>query len=200
MVGVTHKNFNGGVSGLMERIKQLSSQKVCVGVPSADDPNLSDQQKRQIERRGRVGNADLVYIHTHGVRPRPVRVEMQKGIDKGIKYSIVLQMYIHEHGSFVYQIPPRPIIEPAIKDAKDGIGKMLGAAASEAAKGNDSHAALEAVGGYAQEKVQEWFENPKNGWAPNSPKTIAQKRNHSDQPLIDTGALRGSITFVIREG
>lgn len=186
----------------MERIKQLSSQKVCVGVPSADDPDLTERQRGQIKRKGEgakeIGNADLVYIHTHGVRPRAAREEMQPEINKGTKYSVALQMYIHEHGSMAYQVPPRPIIEPAIKDAKEGVGKMLGIAAKQAAEGNDPQGALEDVGGFAQEKVKEWFTDPKNGWAPNSPSTIAKKRLHSNQPLIDTGALRGSITSVIR--
>lgn len=202
MVNVTHKNFNGGVAGLMERIKQLSSQKVCVGVPSEDDPDLSDQQKKQIERKdeehGDIGNADLVYIHTHGVRPQPVRESMRPEINKGTKYSVALQMYIHEHGSFAYQVPPRPIIEPAIKNSKEGIGKMLVMAANQAAKGNDPRDALEDAGGYAAKKVQNWFTDPQNGWAPNSPATVRQKG--SSQPLIDTGALQESITFVIRKG
>ena len=201
MVNVTHRNANGGVAGLMERLRQLSSQKVCVGVPSSDDPDLTDQQKKRIERKDKghrdVDNADLVYIHTHGVRPRPVREEMQKGIDKGIKYSVVLQMYIHEHGSFAYQVPPRPIIEPAIEDAKEGIGELLGDAAKDAIEGKDAQKALEDVGQYAESKVKNWFTASKNGWAPNSPKTI--KRKGSDNPLIDTGALHGSITFVIRK-
>ena len=42
----------------------------------------------------------------------------------------------------------------------------------------------------------EGFENPKNNWPPNSPRTIAKKG--SDVPLIDTGELRKSITHVIR--
>ena len=202
MVGVTHKSFNGGAAGLMQRIKQLSSQKVCVGVPSSDDPDLSDQQKKQIGRKsgghGDIGNADLVYIHTHGVRPRPVRVGMQPEINKGTKYSVALQMYIHEHGSFAYQVPPRPTIEPAIKDAKEGIGERLGDAAKAAAEGKDTQKALGDVGLYAQAKVKGWFTNPKNGWAPNAPATI--KGKGSARPLIDTGAMQGSITFVIRTG
>ena len=215
-INVTHKisgGVPGGVAGLMERIKRLSSQKVCVGVPSADDLDLTDKQKEEIKRENEkqaenkgqstkkeIGNADLVYIHTHGVRPRAAREEMQPEINKGTKYSVALQMYIHEHGSMVYQVPPRPIIEPAIKDSKEGIGEALGIAAKQAVEGKDAHKALEDVGLYAQSKVKDWFTDPKNGWAPNAPSTIAKKRLHSDQPLIDTGALRDSITFVIREG
>lgn len=34
---------------------------------------------------------------------------------------------------------------------------------------------LEAVGMYAQNIVRAWFTNPNNGWAANSPLTIAKK-------------------------
>lgn len=186
MVTASHRSFDGGAKALMQRLQKLSSQKVCVGVPAEDD-----------ERPGSdVSNSDLVYIHTHGVRPPNVRAEMQVNINKGKKYSVALQMYIHEHGSFAYQVPPRPIIEPAIENSKEDIGELLGEAAKQAAEGNDTQKALGNVGQEAQQDVQDWFVNPKNGWAANSPQTVKQKK--SDNPLIDTGALRKSITFVIR--
>ncbi|MBY6921870.1 hypothetical protein HYH30_19035, partial [Clostridium botulinum] len=43
-----------------------------------------------------------------------------------------------------------------------------------------------------------WFTNPSNNWAENSAETI--KRKDSDKPLIDTGELRKSITYVIKGG
>ena len=186
MVNTTHRSFYGGAKALMDRIKQLSSQKVCVGVPDED-----------AERKdSNVSNADLIYIHTHGVRPPNVRAEMQTNLDKGKKYSVALQMYIHEHGSFAYQVPPRPVIEPAIENSKEPIGKLLGNAAKQAADGNDPQKALMDVGQYAEAKVQNWFVDPKNGWAPNAESTVKKKK--SDKPLIDSGELRKAITFVIR--
>jgi hypothetical protein len=186
---VTHKIHDGGVNGLMERLKKLSSQKVAVGVPSETDEQGRGESKD-------VGNADLVYIHTHGVRPHEVRGAMQPAIDAGTKYSTALQMYVHENGSFSMQVPPRPIIEPAIAAASEELGELLGEAAKIAANGEDLKQSLTDVGLQAQQKVQEWFENSENAWAPNSAKTIKQKK--SDSPLIDTGALRQSITYVIR--
>ena len=186
MVNTTHRSFNGGAKALMDRIKQLSSQKVCVGVPDED-----------AERKdSNVSNADLIYIHTHGVRPPNVRAEMQTNLDKGKKYSVALQMYIHEHGSFAYQVPPRPVIEPAIENSKGDIGELLGEAAKVAADGENTKKALESVGEEAQQDVQDWFTNSKNGWAPNAESTVKKKK--SDKPLIDTGELRKAITFVIR--
>ena len=186
MVKASHNSFGGGAKAIMDRLQQISSQKVCVGVPAEND-----------ERNGTdLSNADLVYIHTHGVRPGPVRGEMQKDINKGKKYSVALQMYIHEHGSFAYQVPARPIIEPAIENSQKDIGELLGRAAKAATEGKDTQQALEDVGQEAQQDVQNWFTDPKNGWAANSPTTV--KAKGSDKPLIDTGALRDAITFVIR--
>jgi hypothetical protein len=186
MVKASHKSNNGGTNALFDRIKKLSSQKVCVGVP-AEDTERDDSD---------LSNADLIYIHTHGVRPRPVRGEMQHEINKGTKYSTALQMYIHEHGSFAYQVPARPIIEPAIEDSKESISEQLGNTVKIAAAGENTENALNDVGQYASGKVKTWFTNSENGWAPNSESTIKKKK--SDKPLIDSGALRQSITYVIR--
>ena len=186
---VKHIVHNGGIDGLMERLKKLSSQKVAVGIPA--DKNDAG---RSADGTDDITNSDLVYIHTHGVRPREVRQAMQPDIDNGIKYSVAHQMYIQAHGSFVHLVPARPIIEPAIENSKAGIAKQLGAAASAAMNGEDTEKPLMDAGLYAQSKVKSFFLH--NDWAPNAPKTI--KRKGSDKPLIDTGALRNSITFVIR--
>lgn len=186
MVNTSHKAFNGGAKALFERLQKLSSQKVAVGIPGS----------KNAREGSNITNSDLAYIHTNGVRPKAARDEMQPEIDKGTPYSTVLQMYIHEHGSMVYQVPPRPIIEPAIENSKKQIGKLLGDAAKDAAEGNDTERDLTDTGLYAQQEVQDWFNNPKNGWAPNAQSTI--KAKGSDKPLIDTGALRDAITFEIR--
>ena len=176
----------------MERLEKLSSQKVAVGVPGSKAARKDAKGKQDVD------NADLVYIHTHGIRTKSARTEMQPEINKGTPYSVAMQMYIHEHGSMAYQAPPRPIIQPAIEDSKEKIGKRLGEAAKAAADGEDTEAALEDVGLTAQNAVKNWFTNPKNGWPANAPSTI--KAKGSDRPLIDTGALRDAISFVIREG
>jgi hypothetical protein len=105
-------------------------------------------------------------------------------------------MYLHEHGSFAYQVPARPIIEPAIEDAKASIGKLLIQAAKSAMNGQPFASDLQNAGIYASNEVKGWFTNAKNGWPPNSESTI--KRKKSSKPLIDTGALRQSITYIVR--
>ncbi len=108
-------------------------------------------------------------------------------------------LYIHTHGSPVRNIPPRPVLQPAIEANRQAIGKQLAAAAQGALRGNATEAerGLESAGMVAQNFARGWFENPENGWAPNSPRTISRKG--SDRPLIDTGEMRKAITYVVRD-
>ena len=111
-------------------------------------------------------------------------------------------LYLHTHGSALQNIPARPVIEPAINapDNKAMITEQLTLAAKLMLEGNYAQASnqFKTVGILAQNIVRGWFFDPRNNWAPNSPSTIAAKG--SDRPLIDTGILHGSITFVVREG
>lgn len=108
-------------------------------------------------------------------------------------------MYIHTNGSELRNIPRRPVIEPAIKAGRDKIIAGLQSAMSSAINGNIQEAKirLKKVGQLGVNLSRAWFVDPRNGWPPNTPETIAVKG--SDQPLIDTGQLRKSITFVVRE-
>jgi hypothetical protein len=110
-------------------------------------------------------------------------------------------VYIHTHGSPVKHIPARPIIEPALADAENMALYMpeLEAAAKAALEGEVDQVAqhLQRAGLIAQNVVRAWFVSPKNAWAPNAPSTI--KAKGSARPLIDTGALRKAITYVVSD-
>lgn len=186
MVRASHIVHDGGVEGLLERIQSVAKQRVCVGIPEEKN-NRRDED---------ITNSDLLYIHTNGVRPTEVRRAMQPEIDKGTKYSIALQMYFQAHGSFSMRIPARPVIEPAIEDAKKGLSKLLIQAAVTSMDGGDFMPKLKEVGMYGQNAARGWFTNPKNHWPQNAESTIKKKK--SDKPLINTSALRQSIVYVIR--
>jgi hypothetical protein len=110
-------------------------------------------------------------------------------------------VYIHTHGSPLKRIPARPIIEPAINDPenKAKITDELGLAAKAGLDGrpNDVTKYLNLSGQLAENLVRAWFVNPKNHWAPNAASTVRRKK--SDKPLIDTGAMRKAITYVVSE-
>jgi hypothetical protein len=107
-------------------------------------------------------------------------------------------MYIQTHGSPIRNIPPRPVIEPAIANDRKIIGRELQEAAA-AWMARDAQSAmmyLNRAGTAGRDAAKAWFTNPLNGWPPNAPATIARKG--SDRPLIHTGELRRSIVYVIR--
>lgn len=190
---VEKKDINGGLAGVVKRLLQLKKRHIYVGVPNNN--NAREEEGTAAD----IGNAELVYIHTHGIRGWPMRQEMNINMAKGAKYSEAYSMYIASHGSPLWQAPPRPIIEPAIEANKAQIAekfkKIYIAAEHNDPKAMD--AAINSVGLYAQNKVRAWFRDPRNNWAPNRPLTI--KLKGSNRPLIDTGALRQSITYVVRE-
>lgn len=108
-------------------------------------------------------------------------------------------MYIHTHGSPVRGIPPRPTIEPAITEPANRqiLQGLLRGSLGSAFTGNlgGARAGMNRAGMMAVNMVRAWFGS--SHLAPNAPYTVMMKG--SSAPLIDTGQLRNSITFVIRK-
>lgn len=171
-----------------EAVKAIRELDVLVGIPQ--DENA---------RTDSISNAELAYIHTHGVRSTEMINDMGKDISKGVSYRKAYNLYIRSKGSPLHRIPPRPIIEPALEDSKEQVGELLKKPMLKALNGDKQGAieALERVGMQGQNIVRAWFTNPKNNWPANSPITI--KLKGSSRPLVDTGELRKSITYVVRK-
>ncbi len=136
-------------------------------------------------------------------------------------------MYIHTNGSPLRNIPARPVIEPAIEadGNRQNIATELMHAAQRALVDDPAgmEEYLKRAGMVGMVAAKDWFTDPRNGWPPNKPSTIRNKlrtlrgkalndalqildeyesdptRDVSgiDTPLIDTGELRRSITFVV---
>lgn len=187
---ISLKKSGAGFEAIRKSLEMLAKKEVLVGIPE-------DEATR--ENGDTINNAELLYIHTHGIRTSEMRAEMQKNIDKGMKYSKAHSMYIQEHGSPLFRVPPRPVLEPAIEDSKEIIAEELKQANISALDRNPAQAEahLNKAGMLAQSVAQNWFENPKNGWPPNAESTI--KKKGSDVPLVDTNELRKSITYVLRD-
>lgn len=171
-------------------LESLTRKEVYVGIPAEASSRPGD---------GSINNAELLYIHTHGVRRKAMRDEMDAMMNMGMKYSQAHTLYIREHGSPMMSIPPRPVLQPAIEDNKEHIGRLLAEAGNAILQGDAvaGETKLNNAGDFAAARAREWFENPQNGWPPNSPRTI--RRKGSDQPLIDTGEMRKAITYVVRD-
>ena len=112
-------------------------------------------------------------------------------------------LFIHTNGSPINNIPPRPVIEPAIKHDSERLSAMMKKAAQlvSAGKIDDAIIQLKKTGMRGQNVSRNWFVNPENNWPPNSPSVIAEKRREGStnpRPLIDTGELRKSITYFVK--
>lgn len=134
--------------------------------------------------------------------------------------------YINEHGDLARRIPPRPFMEPGLARCRDKVRDVMAAGVQQVAQGGTLRPAAERVGLICQASIRGVFTD--NDWKPLSPRTImarAQRtvskrkgfdeksttqqrtmlakelaRRANDRPLIDTGALRQSITYVVTEG
>lgn len=190
MVTVDAKRKGTTFGEIVKRLSALQSRAIYVGIPAANT-------KRKDEL---INNAELLYIHTHGIRKKEMRREMDKDMGKGMKYSEAFSLYIQSNGSPLWHAPPRPVIEPAIEANQERIAerikKVIQAAGEGDAEGEER--AIHNAGQFAVNQCRAWFTNPKNGWPANSPSTIAEKG--SANPLIDTGTMRKAITYVVKEG
>ena len=158
---------------LVKAIKFLKQNAVYIGIPD-------DTAEREEEGTGEITNAELLYIHTNAE-----------------------SLFIHTNGSPIKNIPSRPVIEPALKNDKDRISKMMNKAAQLFLKGEKREAIdqLRKVGIRGEKVCRAWFVNPENGWPPNSPAVQAakiKKGANNPRPLINTGELRKSITYFVR--
>lgn len=129
--------------------------------------------------------------------------------------------YIHEFGSPAANIPARPFLLPGIQDAQDKIEARLKKAAKVALAGQGAQAitdALNATGLTAQAAVREKINSGDFAPLANATLRIRAARGRKgaqaeldsraagntpstadSKPLIDTGQLRNSINFVIRD-
>ena len=133
---------------------------------------------------------------------------------------------INERGDPSRRIPPRPFMQPGIERAREKVSTIMAEGVAQLAKGGTLRPAAERVGLTCQASIRGVFTD--NDWKPLSQRTIMaraertvakrkgfadkseqQQRNMlgkelarraNDRPLIDTGALRQSITYVVSEG
>lgn len=185
-VNVTTKD---NMAKLKKQLAELAKKEVLVGIPE-ETSSRSD---------GGINNAELLYAHTHGIRRKAMRSEMQENIDTGMKYSEAHSLYMQTHGSPLFAVPPRPVIEPALEYHKDIVAAQLIKITKAALDGSPStvEAEMHQAGMMATTIAKSWFENPANNWPPNSPKTIELKG--SNLPLIEDRELLKSITYVVRD-
>lgn len=109
-------------------------------------------------------------------------------------------LYLHERGVPSRNIPPRPVLGPALsqKDIKKIMSRCMRQAMFNAIVKGDVKGAkneMEKAGMVGRDACKKYITDGTH-LAPNSPYTIAKKG--SSIPLIDTGAMLNSITYEVR--
>lgn len=169
---------------LFNSLRKLSQQQVYVGIPES---SAADRARKISELQSSVKGTSRRATRK---RNRYAKMLSQQVTNAGL-------LFIHSKGSDLKHIPARPVLEPAIEANKDAISAELQAAAQLALDGQDPTPRLKRAGMASQNAARRWFTDPRNNWAPNAPETI--QRKGSSQPLIDTGAMRAAITYVVKE-
>jgi hypothetical protein len=184
------------LSDFKKALEEISKSQVYVGIPAEQQGRL---YRKRLRTGGEVTNPQIAFLMTHGVRARAMREAMEQDIEKH-SYRAALGMYLHSHGSPLWQIPPRPIIEPAIEaeDNKEKIAEELSKAATALLDGKKGEAKthLKEAGTLGRDAAIRWFDDPRNNWPPNAPST--KERKGSEHPLVDTGQLKASLSYVVR--
>jgi phage gpG-like protein len=109
--------------------------------------------------------------------------------------------FVHNYGSPAQNIPARPFMEPGIRETKDPVADRMARAAQASLDGRKDDinrnligAGLIATNGIKAKITSGPFKALK-------PATIAARKRRGrtgTKPLLDTGQLRNSITFVVR--
>lgn len=110
--------------------------------------------------------------------------------------------YLQETGSPAMNLPPRAFLVPGVEDCQDLVSNQLTKAADEALKGNKQGVAkhLNRAGMSAQNSVRSKINSGE--FTPLSEATLRARRRAGKtrtKPLIDTGQLRNSITYIIKK-
>jgi hypothetical protein len=153
-----------------------------------------------------------------------VGIPEKKAPRKKGKMNNATLLYIHTKGSPLNNLPARPLIEPALAadDNAEKISEDLREVVKAILDGNENkaHRLMGITGQDAVNAIQDWFDDPRNGWEPNTDATVKRKLRkikdlskrkqafteykegieNINSILVDTGVLKRAITYVLREG
>lgn len=165
-------------------LEELAHKQILCGIP--DSTNHKDSN---------ISNAQLLFIHTNGIRDASMNQEMQHTINDGKTYSQAHEMFIHEHGSALYRIPPRPVLIPAMQKYGDKVGDKMKNCLNAVLDSRPWEVELNKTALFIQNNVRKFFTDSDNGFSHNAESTVKQKG--SSKPLIDSGELRKSIIALV---
>lgn len=127
------------------------------------------------------------------------KMQVDVGFQEGATYengiSVAQVAAWNEYGTT--RMPARPFIRTTFSRDRDKIQNYLSAEVKKMIETGDidAEATFNRIGAYSKSLVQK---NIREGpWVPNAPSTIRKKG--SSRPLIDTGQMRQSVQYVVRE-
>lgn len=92
-------------------------------------------------------------------------------------------------------MPSRPFLRMSVDDNSDKINSFMSAQKRSIIKGESADRILKKIGIFQKDLIQEKI--TEGSFAPNAPSTI--KAKGSSKPLIDTGRMRQSVNFEIKQ-
>ncbi|MCM2366644.1 hypothetical protein [Proteus sp. FZP2095] len=187
--------FNGaGLKALEARIRAMGKKKVVVGVPAATN-NL---------REGELSNAMIAAVHEFGATinhpggtsygyrtEKDARDGKSRFLRNGQGY-----METGKTGAHKIKIPERSFLRSTFNEQKENWSKLIiKGFHHQLANNGDINSVLGSVGGVMMGDVQRKIES---GISPaNAPSTVRKKK--SSKTLMDSGALKSSITYEVRD-
>lgn len=189
MLKVTVKNTQAAKDAIQQALKKLMTDKaVTVGI-HADAGNVESDD---------LTMAGLGAIHEFGAEINHPGGTPYADISEGTAENPVIRFVKPNSGYKIIgytqphkiNIPARPWLAPGVASGNEVYVKII---ERELADGGTAESALEKVGVAAVGKVQKYMTDLKN--PPNAPSTIRKKG--SSNPLIDSGALRSSVTYKV---
>jgi hypothetical protein len=125
----------------------------------------------------------------HIASPTTLKIGFPRGRSE---QSNILKAIWNEFGT--RRIPARPFLRTTMRNQRKKYLAMAHKDAKQIFAGTmTAHQSLSRIGIVAQGDVQ--MSIVKGGWEPNAPSTI--RRKGSSRPLIDTGAMRQAVTWVV---
>jgi len=187
-VNISYSSSGPGMRQIYDGIAALQGADALVGIPEGDNREESLLARVSLLKPTKSG------------KPGKLARRLLEAAKKPISNAELL--FIFTNGSPLRGQPPRVVIEAAIEaePTKTLIAKYIAAASVSALDGDYDGMMqnLDRAGQIGESASKRWFTDPRNGWEPNKPSTIAHKG--SDRPGIDTGQMRRAILHQVERG
>ena len=124
--------------------------------------------------------------------PATLRVGFIDGSTDESGTSNAMKAAINEFGAPSRGIPPRPFMRTTVANKSAGWAETIAMLLKQT--NYDAVETLNLMGDGIKGQIQDSIFN--GGWIPNKPSTL--KRKAGKQPLVDTGAMAGSVSWEVK--